>query len=160
MLWKIGSFHRAYSNDLKSWISSYFADFKGAEASGMGVSDSECAWGGLSHLPALHGKGSKAGGLTLLLLRAQRCCLTPSLQLLLDLERAEHILPLQDQLFKSSCSWTDLRERLCKALQRMMRERWNKILFKIKKLLKNASPPSQQASSGARAFDQGSVVVF
>lgn len=27
-------------------------------------------------------------------------------------------------------------------------------------LLKNASPPSQRASGGARAFDQGSVVVF
>lgn len=47
-------------------------------------------------------------GVTLILLRAQRCCLSPSLQLLLDFKRAEHILPLQDQLFrtenKSSCS--------------------------------------------------------
>lgn len=53
-------------------------------------------------------RGARLGGLIIALLRPQRCCLTPSLQLLLDLKRTEHILPLQDQLFRtgtvSSCS--------------------------------------------------------
>lgn len=137
MLWKTCSFHRSYSNDLKSCISLILPDFKGAETSGVGISDSERAWGGLSHLPALHGKGSKAGGHPhppqgpKVLPQP-----FPAAPAGFQESRAHPASPgsaFQDrEQVKLLLNWTDLREeRLWKSLQRMMRERRNKILFKI-----------------------------